>query len=466
MRRTVVSALGLGLAALLVDPAPASANGRFPATVNIRFEPGADSLLLVPATFGLLLSTDDGDTFRWICEDVIGYGGTYDPDYAVTADGRIYATTFDGLKVSSDGSCTYQATTFYLEPATDTPTTEPLEGHWVGEAEVASDGSIWAVTSTGSAVNAVFHSTDGQTFFSVGLERENVWWKSVKVHDADPQVAYVSGFQPSQNGGEIPHEGHLYKTTDGGATWTDLGVDDFTFGVQPNLVVEGVSPTDPDVVFVRVLGVNEPYGDALYRSTDGGETFTKVLDFADVMTAFAILSDGQTVIAGSMGTCPDDPVSANKGCVRISHDAGATWETPASEPRMACVGERSDGTLFACGANWEPDNFALGQSSDGGDTWEKVMRFSEITGPLSCDDGTQQKTCAVEDWPQLCVMLGICEFEGGEDAGPTAGDAGPQAPDDDGGGCGCGAGGAAGGLATILLVWGPMWVASRRRRRA
>src|SRR5690606_6344324 len=138
------------------------------------------------------------------------------------------------------------------------------------------------------------------------------WWKSVKIHAADPQVAYVSGFQPAvvdpdTNETISPHQGHLYRTTDGGATWVDLGVEGFEFGVQPNLVVEGVSPTDPDLVFVRVLGVNDPFGDRLYRSSDGGATWEIALDFSDSMTAFAFLDDGQTVIAGSAATCPDDP---------------------------------------------------------------------------------------------------------------------------------------------------------------
>lgn len=467
MRCTVFAvALGVVLGTALT-PRPAAANGRFPATVNTRFQPGDPELILLPSTFGLLVSKDDGATFHWVCEDVIGYGGTYDPDYALAVDGRIYSTTFEGLRVSRDGSCTYETVSFYDEPATDTPTTEPLESFWVGEVEVASDGRIWATTSTGGQANDVYVSSDGERFFASNLRTETSWWKAIRIAESDPSRIYVTGFTPTrmdENGDTIPAEALLYRSSDGGASWTQLPTGDFAFGSQPNLFLAGVSPTDPDLVFARVLGANEPVGDALYRSTDGGDSWTKVLDFADTLRGFVIRGDGQTVIAGSVGVCPEDEPQLAKGCVRISSDGGASWEVPASEPKMACLGERDDGTLFSCGANWEPDLFALGRSSDG-QSWEKVVRFSEIAGPLACDPGTIQNECAALVWPGQCEMLGICE-PGGGDAGPGGGDAGTG--DGGGGGddgcLGCTAGGAAGGLLVYLLGFAGLGVLGRRRR--
>jgi hypothetical protein len=86
----------------------ARANGRFPATVNVHVRADDQDFILVPATFGLLLSKNGGQSFQWVCEEAIGYGGTYDPDYAVAADGRIFATTFAGLRVSTDSGCTFE----------------------------------------------------------------------------------------------------------------------------------------------------------------------------------------------------------------------------------------------------------------------------------------------------------------------------------------------------------------------
>jgi hypothetical protein len=125
---------------------------------------------------------------------------------------------------------------------------------------------------------------------------------------------------------------------------------------------------------------------------------------------------------------------------------------------MACVGERSDGALFACGANWEPDMFALGRSTDGM-SWTKVTRFSDLAGPLECPQGTQQSQCAELVWPGLCVQLGICASN---DAGP-ADDGGDKKSD---GGL-CSTVTTSDGLVAVALVALALalaWLAPPRRR--
>jgi hypothetical protein len=69
----------LAIVAALLYPAAALANGRPPLTNGVHFRPGDNHSLYVATTFGLLVSHDDGCSFRWICEQNIGYGGTFDP---------------------------------------------------------------------------------------------------------------------------------------------------------------------------------------------------------------------------------------------------------------------------------------------------------------------------------------------------------------------------------------------------
>jgi hypothetical protein len=452
--------------------AGAFANGRFPATVDVKFQPGNDNLVLLPVTFGLLLSEDDGANFRWICEEAVGYGGTYDPDYAINAAGHIYATTFSGLKVSTDGSCTYAPTQFFGDP---TGGTNPilLTGVWVGEVETASDGKIWATTSTGGQSNDVFVSTDGTTFNSTNNWHATAWWKTLRVSESDPDVVYVSGFQIPD--GQTPAFALLFKTVDGGANWTDLGVAGFAFGAQPNLLIEGVSPNDPNIAYARVLGARSPLGDDLYRTVDGGLNWVKVLEMAGTINAFATRSDDR-VLVGTTTPCTEDvPMGGaglpDKGCVRTSADGAAgSWVAPAIEPKVACIAERpSDQSLFACASNWDPDNFALGRSADNAESWSEVVRFADIAGPLDCPAGTtQQDTCAQVNWPSLCIMLGVC---GVEDAGVGMSDAGvvdaagvddaasgatvDAAMDDPKAGSGCQtSGGGLGGLFVVLAICG------------
>ena len=401
--------------------------------MDVRFRPRPTETILVPATFGLLVSSDGGDDFSYVCESAIGYTGTYDPAYAVAANGAIYATTFDGLRVSRDGGCSFELLGGPLSRQT-----------FVSDVEIGPDERIWATTATGGAPNDVYLSTDGSHFSPVGLEQD-VWWLSIEVAPGNANRLYLSGHRLDAPASPAI----LYRSIDGGTSWTELPTADLGVGSQQFLHLLAVSPTDPRLLFARVTSANGPSADALYRSTNGGRSWTRALDFADRLSAFVIRRDGATVIAGSSAACPGEPAAPDKGCVRISDDGGASWRAPTSQPKMACLGERSDGTLYACGANWEPDMFALARSDDG-ESWHRVVRFSDITGPLECPaDTIQASECAGDAWSALCLTLGICD--------PPA-DAGPDRPhtrrDDDSTGYYCSAGGTSstGGLALLVAI--------------
>lgn len=423
--------VGLGTAAAAALPAEALANGRPPASTNVQFTSGEPGTIYAPVTFGFLKSVDDGESFRWVCEAAVGYSGTFDPDYAVDDAGDVYATTFDGLRVSRDGGCTFGPVSGDLADPT----------RFASDVEIGPDGRVWAATSVGQGPNDVYVAADGETFASVGLFEEKAWWLSVRTTPADPLRIYVSGFLPGPTA--EASAAMLRRSVDGGATWEELPVGDFAFRERRDLYILGVSPMDPNLLFARVVGANEPAGDAVYRSGDGGLSWTRVLDFSDLVTSFLIRADGETVIAATINGCPDDESPELKGCVQISRDAGLKFQSATQEPRLACLGERSDGTLFGCGDNWEPDNFALG-SSDDGETWTKVYRFSETIGPLECPAGTAQAECAAVDWPALCMTLGICATVDAGVGEPDDGFDGDDADDADDADDGDGSGGSGG----------------------
>jgi MYXO-CTERM domain-containing protein len=454
MRRTSVLPVallagGLACAAAAAGVGTSHANGRPPATTNVKFRPGEAESIYLPVTFGLLSSPNNGESFEWVCENAIGYGGTFDPDYAVTAEGDIYATTFEGLRVSRDSGCTWETIGGVLN-----------DSFFFSEVEIGPDGRIWTATSTGGGPNNVYVSTDGSDFVESNLLQEKAWWLTLRTTEADAQRIYVSGFLPQDT--MTDPAALLRRSLDGGKTWEELPTTDFAFLEQRRLYLLGVSPTDADLLFARVEAAVEPIGDALYRSIDGGLTWERKLDFADAVSAFHIRPDGMTVIAATVSACPGDPDPTAKGCVKISRDGGANFKPAAQQPRLACLGERSDGLLFGCGANWEPDNFALGRSKDG-EKWEKVFRFSETTGPLECPSGSAQAECAALVWPGLCIMFGICSAP---DAGPPpAQDAGAPGGGGDDGWCGVGAGGDSGWVPGLVLITLAFALGRRRRRR-
>src|SRR5687768_4599368 len=119
---------GLLILGLLGLAGTAGANGRDPYTSTITFRQGNNQHIIAGMTFGLVISKDGGATWHWMCERAIGYGGMYDPDYAYTSSGAIFATTFDGLKVMRD-DCSFTST--------------PPGMTFVSKTELGPDGALY-----------------------------------------------------------------------------------------------------------------------------------------------------------------------------------------------------------------------------------------------------------------------------------------------------------------------------------
>jgi len=425
----------MATAAVLTVPTAVRANGRLAATVDVHVPRVGVARVAVPATFGLLLSSDQGASFHWVCEDALGYGGTYDPDYDIGNDGSLYATTFDGLRRSTDGGCEW-----------------PLVGPFspdllVNDVDIAADGAVWAAAAS-SQQNGVYRSGDGVNYSRTNIDRDRAVWLSIGIAESDPDRVYLGGFQfPDLNppgGGMGATQALLYRSLDGGDNWEELSTTTFELGTTPRPFIAGILPAQPEVIFVRSEQAINAAGDIIYRSSDGGVSFAEVLRMDGRIRAFLVRRDGTTIIAGTAGAG-----------VMISTDAGLTWSPAASEPQMACIDETDTGELLSCGANGEPDFYALARSTDAA-IWDKVFRFADIAGPLECDAGTvQADTCATEKWPELAGQLGI---DGFVDSGPGGALADAGQTRDPKGCAGCNA---SGSFAAMLVL--PVFGFRRRK---
>src|SRR5215468_6680879 len=133
-----------------------------------------------------------------------------------------------------------------------------------------NNGGVWKTTDYGLTWRPIF---DDQPTGSIG---------DLAVAPSDPNVIYVGSGEGLQRPDLSTGDG-IYKSVDGGRTWKHLGLRD---GQQiPQIAVD---PRNPDRLFVAVLG--HPYGPneerGIFRSTDGGATFAKVL-FLDADTGGA-----------------------------------------------------------------------------------------------------------------------------------------------------------------------------------
>lgn len=140
----------------------------------------------------------------------------------------------------------------------------------------ATGGGLWKTIDGGNTWECV---TDGQiTSSSVG---------AVAVAETNPDVVYI-GMGETQLRGSITQGDGVYKTTDGGKTWTHLGLEE----TQAISRVR-VDPTNENIVYVAALG--HPYGEneerGVFKSTDGGKTWKKVLYVSDKAGAADLIID-------------------------------------------------------------------------------------------------------------------------------------------------------------------------------
>ena len=179
------------------------------------------------------------------------------------------------------------------------------------------NGGMWRSTDYGSTWTPLF---DDQPTGSIG---------AIGVAPSDPNTIYVGSgagiIRPDLAVGD-----GMYKSTDAGKTWTHLGLRDS----QMTAHIE-VDPKNPNRLFVAVLG--HPYGPnaerGVFRSTDGGTTFEKVLFKDDYTSANDVRMDPQnpnTVYAAlwqqQQGFYENGAFGGTDGGVYKSIDGGTTWK--------------------------------------------------------------------------------------------------------------------------------------------
>jgi photosystem II stability/assembly factor-like uncharacterized protein len=244
-----------------------------------------------------------------------------------------------------------------------------------------NNGGVWKTTDYGRVWTPIF---DAQPTGSIG---------DLAVAPSNPNVIYVGTGEGVQRPDLSTGDG-VYRSTDAGKTWRHLGLRD---GQQIGGVI--VDPKDENRIFVAVLG--HPYGPnperGVYRSTNGGESFERVLYKDENTGAIQVTFDpanSQIVYAalwaGRQGPWENASWNGPLSGLFKSVDGGTTWRQltaglPTTAQGLGRIGftiapsdpRRMYATVDA------PTLGGIYRSDDAGDTWRRTNDEVRVWGRAS-----------------------------------------------------------------------------------
>ena len=238
----------------------------------------------------------------------------------------------------------------------------------------STGGGVWKTANGGGSWTNV---SDGFFGGSIG---------AVAVSEWDPNVIYVGTGEKTVRG-NVSHGDGVWKSTDAGRSWTNVGLPD-----SRHISRIRIHPRNPDLVYAAVMGhlfgPNEQRG--VYRSSDGGGTWERVLFVNDqagavdlamdptnprilyaatwrvIRTPYSLESGGEgsglwkSVDGGDSWT----RLSGNEGLPEPPLGIGGITVSPSNPDNVYAIVEAAEGGVF--------------RSRDAGETWERVNQERKL----------------------------------------------------------------------------------------
>jgi photosystem II stability/assembly factor-like uncharacterized protein len=286
---------------------------------------------------------------------------------------KIDSDTISGLGARNIGSATMSGRIAAIDAV--------WEGNRLTVYIGSASGGVWKSVNGGTTYKPVF---DKQPVQSIG---------AITVDPKNPKVVWV-GTGESWTRNSVSAGDGIYKSTDGGDNWTNTGLKD-----SERIVKILVDPGDTNTVYACVPGklFSDSDDRGVYKTTDGGKSWNKVLKGANASTGCSMISmdssNSKTLFAGmwdfrrkgwtfrSGGDGPDAP--SGSGLFK-STDGGATWNEldaksasglpPKPWGRVAVTVAPSKPNVVYAFVEAVPPQNALYRSDDGGKTWQQRDR--------------------------------------------------------------------------------------------
>ncbi|SDQ16956.1 Uncharacterized protein SAMN05216294_0694 [Flagellimonas zhangzhouensis] len=233
----------------------------------------------------------------------------------------------------------------------------------------ATGGGVWRTTDGGITWENI---SDGFFGGSIG---------AVEVAQSDPNVIYVGGGEQTVRGNVSSGYG-AWKTEDAGKTWKSIGLEN-----SRHISRMRIHPKDHNTVYAAVMGnLYKPTEErGVYKSTDGGETWKKVLYANDLAGAVDLIFDPNNprILYASTWRVQRTPYSLSSGgegsALWKSTDSGETWTEISKNEGFAtdtlgiigvAVSPVNSNRVWAMVENKEKGG--LYRSEDGGATWSLI----------------------------------------------------------------------------------------------
>jgi photosystem II stability/assembly factor-like uncharacterized protein len=263
-------------------------------------------------------------------------------------------------------------------------------------------GSVWKSNNNGTTWKPVFDKYGAYSVGCLRIDPENpsVVWVGTGENNSQRQLGYGDG---------------IYKTEDGGASWKNMGLKD-----SRQIGMIQIDPRNTDVVYVAAEGsIWGPGGDrGLYKTTDGGKTWNKVLDISENTGVNNVVFDPRNPdilyatsnqrrrhVFTKIGGGPESAVYKSK-------DAGKTWDKIMNGLPKVDIGGMG---LAISPVN--PDVLyiimeAAGESSgfyrtvNRGASWEKMSSYAssgQYFNTIACDPKDVDKVYSLETVSQVTL---------------------------------------------------------------
>jgi photosystem II stability/assembly factor-like uncharacterized protein len=268
-----------------------------------------------------------------------------------------------------------------------------------------SAGNIWKTTNNGTTWSPVFDSYGAYAIGCLAMDPNNpyVIWAGTGENNHQRQLGYGDG---------------VYKSEDGGGSWKNMGLKD-----SRQIGMIAIDPRNSDVVYVAAEGsIWGPGGDrGLYKTTDGGKTWNKVLEISENTGVNNVIMDPRNPdvlyatseqrrrhVYTKIGGGPESAVYKSK-------DAGKTWDKIMKGLPSGDIGGMgiaispvNPDVLYLI-VEAAGDNSGFYRSVNRGATWEKMSSHAssgQYYNEIYCDPKNVDKVYSMETVSQVTLDAG------------------------------------------------------------